>query len=330
MNGFCENTPLETVILKLPENEIAKWKEMARFVTEKEGLIEWIPLKQTGPNCSEMIWIQFYDRSMLDKNTFCNIDSILNHQRDEIISNFPENQTIWNLIEKNEHDAIYEVLYPPLKYVGRSHVIVRIFLTKTGYHNVLFKKRNAHMNSRERQKWFKLLKENASVVPFQEEEEVTALSMMDRLKDSLDIKEQFPNWKKFVSEISKNGDAYVSYIPNGQNPDVKSLNELLEVFTSPNLDGHSLDLLFEIEKVRLQAGLPKEIQFKVLEKSSSEMIYHFDVSIKDKQMNTMVRNFLTPYGYYSIRYVCRLTEPAQQREMIKWQKKLKSIQLKSF
>ncbi len=316
--------PLETVILKLPDNSESNWKEIARRVEKKSGIIETIPLSQTVKNWLELICIQYFDSSEWDKKARNSISCILDKLRKETLRSYPENTVTWKIIEKDKRSAIYEwILLKPYNNIPVQHEIARGFLTKTGFHRVGYTKKNEQMNSEEREKWIKLLKNNASVVPFREGACIEGLSMVDKLKDSVALGANFQNWKIIDSFVNANGCALNTYIPPME--DCPSVTEGLETFTMPTTVISSVTKFFEIEKEGLRSKVGVDVECHVLEQSPSEIIYSYCHPKDHLQCNAVVRTFLTDRGYYSISYKHGLMGEMSKEEILEWKEKLKTI-----
>lgn len=324
----CSETPLETAILKLPDNGEVNWKEISRYVSKKNGVIETIPLNQTIKNWSELICVQYIDHSGWNKNVVHTIENVLERVRKQTLSSFPENIVTWHTIEKNEDGIIYEwALHQPYNNISPQHEIARAFLTPSGFHRVGFTRKNGQMCPEEREKWIKLLRENSSVVSFQEGKTFPGLSLVEKLNDSVSLGPNFLNWKRINTFAFENGYTIISYIPPTQV--VPYVTECLESVTMPNVNEATLAQLFEVEKKCIRERADRKVPFQVLEQSPSEVIYTYCHPRDHLQCNAVVRTFLTDHGYYSIIYKHGLTRHMKKEEILKWQEKLKSICIKT-
>lgn len=179
--------PKETVILHLPDRSESNWKEITRYVSAKEGVIEFIPLDQTIQNWSELIAVQFMSSANWDKSA-CKLEKVLEHIRKEVLSSYPKDTVTWQIIERSEEGITYEwVMHKPYKNISIEHEISRAFLTPSGFHRVGFIRKNASMSSEERAKWIQLLRENSSVVSFHDERCIEGFSMVEKLQDSISV-----------------------------------------------------------------------------------------------------------------------------------------------
>ena len=113
---YNDHLPPETIVLKSLNNSYAKWKEISRYVTEKEGMIECIPPDQQIANWSELICIQYFDKSSIKNQASTSVHDIVELFRKSTLAAYPGNKVTWNLIEKNKSDVIYEwILHKPFK-----------------------------------------------------------------------------------------------------------------------------------------------------------------------------------------------------------------------
>lgn len=317
-------SPLETARLKLPCSSASNWKEINRLVNKQEGMIENIPLNQTPQNWSELICIQYMDiSSITTKHSF---ENILASLRETTLSSYPGNQVTWRIIEKNKDPVIYEwILHKSYKDIPPQHEIVRAFITDKAFHRVGFTRKNEMMNPDEREMWIKLLKENASVVPFQEGTNSDCLSLADKFKDSLTIGDYFHDWEIIGTFIAENGYTRVRRIPPSETGYV---TECIEVVTMPNVKALPIDLFFQTEIDLINGRTHMKVKFHVLQKSTSEVIYVYSHPKDHLQLNAVVRTFITDRGYYSISYKRGLAGQMQKEEILKWKEKLQAIQVK--
>lgn len=324
-----DHPPAETIILKLPSNSCANWKEIGRSVTEKEGIVERIPFNQTVKNCSEHICIQFYDRSTWGKMRGASAEKLLDQLRETILTAYPGNKVTWKIIEKNENDFIYEwILHKPYKDVSPQHEIARYFLTENGFHRIGFTRKNAEMNAAEREGWIKLLKENTSVVSFEEAANTSeGLSMVDRIKNSVDLGSAFQDWTVLDTFVYDNGYTLVSRISPAQQRE-SYIAECLEVATKPISDPISIDKLIKLERTIAQ-GKSKKVKFRVIKKTPTEVIYTYSYPKDHLILNAVVRAFDSDQGYYSISYKHGLNNEIMKEDEIQhWVEKLEAIKIR--
>lgn len=316
--------PLETVILSLFDHSESNWKEISRHVEKKYGIIETIPVSQTVENWSDLICIQYFDSSEWDKKAKNSISYILDKLRKETFRSYPENTVTWKIIEKDKRSAIFEwILLKPYHNIPVQHEIARGFLTKTGFHRLGYTKKNKQMNSEEREKWIKLLKNNSSVVSFREAAYNEGLSMVDKLKDLVALGPNFQNWKIVDSFAYANGCALTTYIPPME--DCICVTEGLETFTMPTSVISSVTKFFEVEKKGLKSKVGVDVECHIIEQSPSEIIYSYCHPKDHLHCNAVVRTFLTDRGYYSISYKHGLMGKMSMEEISDWKEKLKTI-----
>ncbi len=323
-----KNLPPETSILELSDNSQAGWKEIARKVSEKRGLVELIPVQQTTKDWSELIRIQYFCRSEWKGAEIKSINHILDRIRETTLSLFPGSKVTWKIIERNKNSVIYEwILHRPYENTSPQHEIVRCFFTKHGYHSLSFTRKNAVMSSSERKNWIKQLRESSSIVPMQKINNISrGLSMADRLKDSLDLGAVFQDWKELHTYVMDNGYTLVCRIPSTQTGGVVS--ECLEVITMPNIYGLPLEDFYEIDRNRVQENSPAIIKFDVLKNSPTEIIYSYSHPRDDLHRSVVTKALMTNLGYYSINYIRGLPSALTKEEVHQWKDRLDLIKIK--
>ena len=318
--------PSETMIFKLPDNSEGNWKEISHYVTKTEGIIERIPLNQTINKWSDLICMQYFDISTKNEKARNDIQVILDNLKKVILSRYPKKQTTWKIIEKTKKDVIYEwILHKPYQTIRPQHEIVRAILTNTSVHLIGFTKKNEIMSGEEREKWINLLKENISIISFQEGIKSKGLSLANKLKDSLSLGSNFRDWRIENVFSLNDGFTLVCYIPPSQLSGY--ITECLEVITKPNVQERSLDQFLESEKALIQEKFYSNIQ--VLEKSQKEVIYAYSYPKNNLKVNAIIRTFLTDHAYYSINYKHGFEGLMGEEESLKWQEKLKIIHVKN-
>ena len=327
--------PSETLILKLPDNSEDNWKEIFHHVNKNEGIIERIPLNQTIKNWSNLICIQYYDISKLDRPDDV-IQGFLDSMKNTTLSSYPDKLATWKLIEKTSKGAIYEWMS---YHNSTQHEVARVVLTNTGLHRIGFTKKNGIMSSDERQKWIKLLRENTLLASFQKASKSNGLSLANKLQDSLSLeKTDFSDWVLVDTNtlLFDSGFTSVCYIPTSQIPTSQVgkylvgeyLTECLEIATAPNTQELSINQFFD----RITAVLKEnhnKVNIQVLQKSPKEIIYTYSHPKDHLLVNAVVRMFLTDHGCYSITYKRGLEGLLEKEESLKWQEKLKTIHVKT-
>lgn len=319
--------PSEILILQLPEETYRDWKEISRCVSEKNALVEYIPLDQRNESWSQLISIHYYDRSMI-QNSIASLGQMIEVMRKEIVSRYPGVKVSWKVIQKNKSDFIFEwILYQHHENSPPQHEIARAFLTDSGLHRVGFTRKYSKMSPAEREKWISLLQESSSLVRLETAlKEAKKLSITDKIKDTISLGEAFKDWKEINTFAFDTGYTIVTRIPPGQNEE--RVLECVETTTMPNVRGLSVGQLFEREKQALLAN-SKKIKFNVLYTSPIETIYSFAYPNEDKLIvNGVVRLFITDYGYYSICYKHGLPEKLSKDEIQKWKERLKAVKVR--
>ncbi|MBS0621348.1 MAG: hypothetical protein JSR80_00075 [Verrucomicrobia bacterium] len=323
---FHSEVPLEAAILQLPDDSTANWKELSRSISKEEGVIEVIPCTQTVQNWSELIGI-LYDAKW-NKKTAHSIDDLVDHILRSTLSSYPPNIISWQIIEKNDDDIIYEwMLRQSYKTDVIEHEIARAFLTSTGFHRVGFTRKYRLMSAEEREKWIKLLKENISILPFQEGSQIEGISMAEALKDSISLGVKFQNWEAVMKVTTKEGISLIRHLPPTHvGPEVI---ESLDTTIGSLHFFPSLDRFIEMEKEYIRDKAPRKVKFRTLERSPSEIIYSYSYPKDHLQLNAVVRTFRTDHGYYSISYKHSLKGKLQKDEILQWQENLKAICVES-
>jgi len=323
--------PKETAILSLPDRKAEKWKEISYYISKEKGLVERIPMNQTVENWSELIRVQFFDRSQWKKGlyqaSFFSIPNVLERLRDATLERYPGSKVSWRIIERNKKDAIYEwILHKPHEDIPAQHEIARIFLTKTGLHSVGFTHKSSEMSADKKRKWVKLLQQSASVVPYKEAFYSEDLSLTDRLLPLLDLASPFESWRMDTSYALNNGTRLICCTP--QPKEQTHITESIEIFTLPLCNGvESIDEWMEFEKKKARKETSKQIEFQILKQSPKEIIYTYNHPKDRVQLNAVVRVFFSDRGYYSISYKHEFSGKMQSQEIAHWQHRLESIKL---
>lgn len=326
--SFVDHEPPEMIVLKLSPDLDRGWKEISRYVTEKEGAVECIPSNQHIVNWSELIAIQYFDKSFMNQKATSSIEDAVDLIRETTIDSYPWNKVTWKIVEKNKSDLIYEwILHKPFKSVPPQHVVVRAFLTDTGFHSIGFTRRNKEMTSDERGKWIKTLRDSVFIVSLEEAKNMAnGLSIVNKLKDSLNLGVAFKNWKVVGSDMFQNGHAKVTRVPPSYTEG--HIVECLEVTTMPTYCPSSVDQLLEAEKRAIQEMACTTVEFSILKKSSpTEIIYSFVYPQGHFKITGVVRTFLADQGYYSIIYKRRLPNVLKPKEILQWKERLEAIKV---
>ena len=320
--------PLEMIVFDTPKDVANEWKEINRSVTENIGTVEYIPSDQQIENWSEIICIQYREKSFFNKEFNSSLDAAMEMLRLETLKSYPGCKVTWNILDKNQSDVIFEwILHNQYKDVPPQHEIARAFITDKGFHRIGYTRQYREMNPDERNKWYTALKESAVVVNLEEAvNEPQKLSFIDKLKDSLELGADFQDWKDSDSLIVNNGLTIVGKIP----PWNKDGYECLVIKTLPIYNMASLDKLYEFEKELIQECSYKKIKFYILKKSSNEIIFNcFYPYFRDNlKVNEITRLFITDKGYYSVRYMLALPYKFKEKEIRQWQSSLEKIKVR--
>ncbi len=315
--------PTETAFIKL--DNVYNWKEINRYVTDQEGVVECIPVNQTLQNWTELLCIQYANRASFEKGkNFC-IENIVNKIRDTCLSSYPQNTITWKFIEKNKNAIIYEwVLDKQHNDIPPQHEIARAFLTETGFHRIGITYKNKQFNLSEKEKWIGLLKETA-IIPLEKASTYKGLSLVDKFKNSLILGSNFQNWEILETYTYDFGYAEVCRVPP-----FSTKQECLIVSTVPQMPAASMDLIFEIEKKNVQKDSLKSVDFQIIKKASNEIIYTYSYPKDNFQLNAVVRSLFTDQGYCTVSYRQGVAESMKKEEVKQWQEKLESIQIGKF
>jgi hypothetical protein len=324
--------PKETLVLKLPNNRSA-WKELSRSVTEKEGLVEYIPSDQNATNWSELVYIQYFHKTSLKQKASNSIEDALELCRETTLASHPEAKVTWNSIEKNKSDAIYEwTLHEPLQNIAQECEVARVFLTEIGLCRIGFTRKNQVMTSEERARCIKLLKESVSLVGIEEAKRIPdGLSILKWAKEPIDLGEAFRRWRVRDSHISEDG-IYTMQLERTLTPTFSfstkhALNVLMKGGVS---DPHSLDSLVEAQKENLWESL----EYRTLKKTENEIIYSFE-SLVDTMGNPdmadhlsgVMRCFIENEVYVFASYHQFSHRKFKPEEIQAWKEKLEAIKL---
>lgn len=322
--SICE-MPKETILFQFPDHSEANWKKIVHHVNAKDGVVEMIPINQSAKNISELITIQYIGSAIWNKS-LCTLEEVLNHMCNEVFATHPKGSVFSQILEKDQEGITYEWIYQADKNRPFEHEISRAFLTETGFHRIAFVQKNRPITSEEKAKWVELLKENSSVVPFQNERCLQGFSLVEKVQHTVSLGAHFQNWKSMQVFNAEIGLSLVYHVPLTQKG--ISSAERLEIFTVPKLDRVSLASAFELEKQAIKKT-SKKVKFHILEQSPTELIYYYQHPEEHLQLNAIVRNFLTDHGYYSISYKKRLEGPMQKEEFQACLEKIKTIKVQA-
>ncbi len=321
--------PSEIAVLTLPEQEDIQWKEISRHVTNKEGLVERIPIDQSVEDWKNLICFQFMDRSNFGKNGKKSIDDIIESIRTTTMASYPGNKVTWKILEKNKNAVTYEwILHDTYEHVPPQHEISRAILTKTGFHRIGYTKQNVMLTPDERQKWICLLKDSFSIMPVDQAQQIKkGLSIVNKSRQSLDLGPLFNGWKSVDPVLLENGITIETLIPSSQKKSL--ITESLGVVTMPSAEGLTVDDYFESEQETLSKAVSKKIQFDVHKKTAHELLYSYSYPDNNLQFTSVVRVVTTDLGFYAISYKKGLKKNLNKDEILDWKKKLEAIQIHS-
>lgn len=312
----------EFALLNLPHNSSTEWKEIVRNTELTKGMIEWIPCNQKKDNFSDIIAIQYYEKSILDEN-MRNLDKAIEKIRKTALSVFPHNSVTFNVLEKNQNDVLYEVLHQEYKDSPKEHEISRILLTKRGFHRVGISKKYSEMDSTKREECIKALKE-VSIVTAKEAAKSDGFSLVDKIKDSLDIGQKFNDWTLIDVFAFNNGGYLVKRTAPGCN--LGAISEVLEIFTMP-LYMCTIDKCLIAQKKIHEERFLEKIQFNVLTQSSTESITSFSVKVDENIINVIEKIIISKHGYYCITYKIALPEKFTDEAIVYWKQQLDAIKI---
>ncbi len=324
--------PQEILMLKLPKNEAEQWKSIGRHATSLEGLVEYIPLKQTPADWTDLIVVQYINFSNRKLETANPIDEILDLIKTTTINAYPNNKVTWNVIKKAHGEALYEwILHSQSDTTPPQHEIARIFYHMNNVHRIGFTHKNETMSTDDRNKWISLLSQFVSFVsqtdpnfPLEE------LSLIARPTDSIDYGSNFKDWKVTDNWMFKDNVHSFTIIPPGHNENY--VTECLEVTSlrrSLEAEVLKMDQAFLVEKDFIKKKLTKEPEIQILEKSTREIIYTYQYPHDNLIVTEIVRIRATPNVYLSIHYKKGLPKALSQTEILEKKKQIETIKYKA-
>lgn len=322
--------PSETILLKLPDGAETKWKENNREISEKMIDIHLLPSDQSYLEWSDMMYIQYFDLSLFElaeekEKTIENVSNILFEQGKFL---FPTAKPSIKMIEKNINDATYEIIVDNECEILPKHDLIRIFLSKTAVHRIGFSKNDSQMTTEEREENLKLLKENASIIPYEKAINEPGLSIVNKVKYSLNLGPFFQDWIISVSLDFDDGSAFEWLGPPTRIKDNFSV-ESLKITTIPTYDtvSYDIDTFYEEVKKKLLVEIPSA-KIEILKKSDKEIIYSYQHHMEILPFYGMTRIFLRDQGTYHIDYNLSQFEQISQTDISQIMKKLESVTTK--
>lgn len=317
--------PAETMVLQFPDKSEGKWREFARHADNKSSMIEVIPVNQTNQTWSDLICIQYISKSNMEATS---LKQMMNNICYTIESSCPESEVKWKIIEENEDSILYEwTLDDPINNCPFECEIARAVWTGKGFHRIGFNKRHRPITREERSKWIKLLKENVSILPASEANHVRGLSLVEKVKKSISLGGHFADWRVKYNKINDQGVSIFGYVPREQS-DTDVLRESLDITTTSNIHGLSLNEQFQREKKAHRESADKILAFHVLDKSSNEITYTFSHPHEKHYLHMVVRSIVTDHACYSFCYR-KIYKTKESLDEALATTKLKSIQIKN-
>ena len=317
--------PSEMLVLELPKNDCTDWKEINRLVAEKEGIVELIPSKQNAANWSQLIAIQYYDKSAMNPKTTKSIAASVKAIRDTTIAAYPGNKVTWNIIEKNENDIIYEwILHNAYKNSPPQHEISRAFMTKKGFHRIGLTCKHREMTKDERENWLRSLRDSVSIKSNEEGKKTPySLSIADKVKDSLDLGKHFKDWQIVSVDTFDSGASIIVRFPVLDEGEI--VRDCLTITTMPNINDFTVDKLFDVEKQIISKKTDGNVKFNILNKSPTEIIYSFVHPLDNHYITGIVRTFILNHWYYSLSCKCGYPTELKNEEIQQWKECLETI-----
>lgn len=325
--SFIDHQPEEMVVLQLSKDSIHNWKEILRFVTDKEGIVELIPLNQKVKNWSELICIEYIGRAILNRQMAISIDDSVDLIKKKTISSYPGNQVSWRIIEKNKSDIIYEwILHKPYKNIPAQHQISRAYLTEKGLHRIGFTRQYNEMTPDERDEWIKLMQKSIFIVSSEEVRNINQGLSLANKENSLDLGETFKDWEIATNYLFEIGYSIVTYTPPFHNKEY--ITECLEVTSLPVLNNAYIDQYFELEKKSAQKESLNKLDIIFFKKSPTEIIYSFVYPHDNLLVTAITRSFISNGGYYSLCCKHGHPEALKKEEIMLWIEQLENVKVK--
>ncbi len=171
----------QTALVQLPNQTEMNWKKFFFNESENFWIVEYIPISQDDQNFSDLVVIQYnqFDPTTLSVDSY---EQNCEFMCQQLVSTYPEFNIGIKTLDKYEDGMIQElIIINCFEENIVEHTISRIFLTPSGgVHRVAFTKKNAPISAKETQKWLHILKENTSIVSFEEAKKKSGLSRFER------------------------------------------------------------------------------------------------------------------------------------------------------
>ncbi len=236
-------------------------------------------------------------------------------------------QSIWNIIESTDHEVIYEwSLSKKQDGYLPQHEISKAFFTESGFHRIGITIKSPTIKAQQRSEAMSLLKDSVAIVPIVEAREGTDLSIVEKLKSSLDLESVFADWKMKYEFEKNDGYAGIGFTPKQTK---NNISECVDIFTRPKFTEISVDTIFEADKNYLETQTDEKIKYEVIKKNKSEIIYTYTYPFEKLKLSVIVRAFLTDKGYYSIAYKTWQDQQMKKEDVLFWTNTLKKIKVKS-
>lgn len=316
--------PPEAIVFKLPNEDFQQWKVVDQNITEKNGLLIYIPSHQNA--WADCIKIEYLCNEKL-KNVSVD-DAIKKYKARRIVKvdKAFENKPSFEVLEKNASDCMFEEI---LEHEGKPvYVLRRIFLKNGALHSIGIERYSKPWTSAQRTESIKMLKEGVSIERTDQIiADVPMLSFAHKFAVTLDLGQGFKHWEMRNRNLNIHNGWIITWAPHIARELWKEFLYAI-CFTktpkTPTLEEFVKDQMKEIEK-----RAKKQLEFHVLKKSPKEIIYHFVgpvtlFSIKKKiQVNNIVRVIPLEKKYYSFSY--ESNHQLSQEEIMEWQGRLEGI-----
>ncbi|MCP5469711.1 MAG: hypothetical protein H7A36_04305 [Chlamydiales bacterium] len=321
------NIPTEMGFLDTHPEENEGWKEICKYISREECLLEKIPESENENNWSRLLCMQSLDRFAEGRKQFSSLKAFLDHLKKTISASYPGSRVIWSILELTQNDAIYEwALLEQCGTVTPEHEVVRIIMTDKMLHRFGFTKRFGQMDAVEKESWISFFKQNARVVTCDRPAIPSSVPVNITCENSMQIEECLSSWR-IANEFSfGNGYKNVCYIPPSQDPGY--VTECIEVISMPLKEGICGDFLWYSEKTNIQEKYVNGSgECKLLHQSPREVTYSYCYPHDFLQLSAVTRTCLIDGGYYSITYKIGLNRKMERDEVLKWKDFLEAVRI---
>ncbi len=301
-----------------------QWKEITRGMNAREGIVEYIPPEQDAKHWTELICIQSLD---VRNGKIRSIKEVIRRIENTTLNSYPRDKVSFQVLKMGKADAVYEwVLHDDQGDVPKQHDIARVFFNKGNVYRIGFTKKHEPMTHIERDKWFAVLQDSVSIVPFEQAlwRTENELSFASRLQDRLDLG-RWKDWKLNRTLETAEGCANKVYI----SPDFNGsyFNECLEIVSMPNCKVDTIQALFDVEKESIRRIGGKSVKIEVLSEAPTEIIYFYHHPKDHLQRNAIVKSFMVGKDYFSITHFSGSDNKATDEQIQEWKSWLKQIKV---